>query len=46
MEFLKTLPRDTQWICEIIKAAIIKDSKFFGYLESNIDQIMNLKMDI
>jgi len=45
MEFLNTLPKEEilNGFAEIIKAAIIKDNEFFGYLESNIDRIINLE---
>ena len=44
MEFLRHCQKKIlNGFAEIIKAAIIKDNKFFGYLESNIDQIMNLE---
>lgn len=45
LDFLDTLPNEeiVNGIAEIVKAAIIKDEKFFTYLESNIDRIIKLE---
>ena len=45
LDFLSTLPNEEiiNGIAEIVKAAIIKDGKFFTYLESNIDRVAKLE---
>ena len=45
IDFLKTLP-DREIICgyaEILKHSLISDKKFFNFLNTNMDKILNLK---
>jgi 3-dehydroquinate synthase len=41
---LRSLPKDefTNGLAEVIKHAVIKDERFFGYLEKNLDRIKSL----
>ena len=45
---LKTLPKDefTSGLAEVIKHAVIKDEKFFIYLEKNLDRIRTLDNNV
>ncbi|MDY1591054.1 MAG: 3-dehydroquinate synthase [Methanofastidiosum sp.] len=47
LDFLDTLPNKeiVNGIAEIVKSAIIKDGKFFTYLESNIDRVVKLEKE-
>ncbi len=45
---LKSLPKDefTSGLAEVIKHAVIKDEKFFSYLEKNLDRIRTLDNNV
>ncbi len=47
LDFLDTLPNEeiVNGIAEIVKSAIIKDGKFFTYLESNMDRVVKLEKE-